>query len=220
MIDRNNQKFDKDRRASEYEERVVEISRVSRVVKGGRRIRFRILVVIGDQKGKIGYGMAKATEIAVGVKKAVAQAKKHMITVPIINDTIPYQVMHNLGSAKVFLKPASQGTSIVAGGVIRVVADLAGIKNLLSKVIGTSNKINNVKAVFEALSSFDQKKVEIMKKRFEAGQKAENPIAEKVEKTKEEVVAEKEVKEEAVKKVQPKVDKKIKATKLKEEKVG
>jgi small subunit ribosomal protein S5 len=220
VIDRNNQKFDKDRRASEYEERVVEISRVSRVVKGGRRIRFRILVVIGDQKGKIGYGMAKATEIAVGVKKAVAQAKKHMITVPIINDTIPYQVMHNLGSAKVFLKPASQGTSIVAGGVIRVVADLAGIKNLLSKVIGTSNKINNVKAVFEALSSFDQKKVEIMKKRFEAGQKAENPIAEKVEKTKEEVVAEKEVKEEAVKKVQPKVDKKIKATKLKEEKVG
>ena len=217
MADRNNQKFDKDRRSSEFEERVVEISRVSRVVKGGRRIRFRILVVIGDQKGKIGYGMAKATEIATGVKKAVTQAKKHMITVPVINDTIPYQVMQHSGSAKIFLKPASQGTSIVAGGVIRVVAELAGIKNLLSKVIGTSNKVNNVKAVFDALSSFDPKKVEVMEKRFADSQKpskdnkvedVEAVVAkEAVEIAKELDVVAPEIKEEKAKKPRAKSDK-------------
>ncbi|MFA5157782.1 MAG: 30S ribosomal protein S5 [Patescibacteria group bacterium] len=173
-------KFDKERQPSEFDERVVEISRVSRVVKGGRRIRFRILVVIGDRKGKIGYGIAKATEIAVGVKKAVSQAKKHMIAVPVINDTIPYPINYELGSAKIFLGPASQGTSIVAGGVVRTVAELAGVKNMLSKVIGTSNKINNVKAMFGAFSSFEQEKIEIIKKRYAsvAPEKVEIPLPE------------------------------------------
>lgn len=161
------ERSDRDNRTSEYEERVVEISRVSRVVKGGRRIRFRVLVVIGDQKGKIGYGIAKGNEIAVAIKKAVSAAKKRMITVPVVDDTIPYEITQDLGSARVFLKPASQGTSIVAGGVVRVIAELAGIKNLLSKTIGTSNKVNNVKTVFKAFSSFDPAKVEIIKKRFE-----------------------------------------------------
>lgn len=161
-----------DREHSEFEERVVEVSRVSRVVKGGRRIRFRILIIIGDRKGRVGYGVAKANEIAVGVKKAVAQAKKHLITVPIINDTIPYQIRKDYGSAKIFIKPASVGTSIVAGGVIRVVAELAGIKNMLSKVIGTSNKINNVKAFFAALSSFDP----VMVEKVRARDKAQKPI--------------------------------------------
>lgn len=159
-------KFDKERQPSEFDERVVEISRVSRVVKGGRRIRFRILVVIGDRKGKIGYGIAKATEIAIGVKKAVSAAKKHMIAVPVINDTIPYPINYELGSAKIFLGPASQGTSIVAGGVVRTVAELAGVKNMLSKVIGTSSKINNVKAMFGAFASFEAEKIEIIKKRY------------------------------------------------------
>jgi len=159
--------------ASEFEERVVEISRVSRVVKGGRRIRFRVLIVIGDKKGKIGYGIAKGNEIAVAVKKAVTSAKKKMINVPVVNDTIPYEVNQTLGSARVFLKPAAQGTSVVAGGVVRVIAELAGIKNLLSKTIGTSNKVNNVKTVFLALSSFDPVKVEIVKKRYEKNNKVE-----------------------------------------------
>jgi len=159
-------KFERDKKRSEFEERVIEISRVSRVVKGGRRIRFRILVVIGDQKGRVGYGVAKANEIAVGVKKAVNHAQKHLISVPIVNDTIPYQVTQEHGSAKIMLKPASLGTSIVAGGVVRVVAELAGIKNLVAKVIGTANKINNVKAIFVALSSFDPEKVERIKKRI------------------------------------------------------
>lgn len=159
-------RFEKERQPSEFDERVVEISRVSRVVKGGRRIRFRILVVIGDRKGKIGYGMAKATEISVGVKKAVTQAKKHMVQIPVVNDTIPYPINFELGSAKIFLGPASQGTSIVAGGVVRTVAELAGVKNLLSKVIGTSNKVNNVKAMFGALTSFEADKVAIIRKRY------------------------------------------------------
>jgi len=163
--------------ASEFEERVVEISRVSRVVKGGRRIRFRVLIVIGDKKGKIGYGIAKGNEIAVAVKKAVASAKKKMIIVPVVNDTIPYEVNQTLGSARVFLKPAAQGTSVVAGGVVRVIAELAGIKNLLSKTIGTSNKVNNVKTVFLALSNFDPDKVEIVKKRYEKHAPVVAPVA-------------------------------------------
>jgi len=166
-------KFTKEK--SEFEERVVEIARVSRVVKGGRRIRFRILVVIGDQKGRVGYGIAKATEIATGVKKAVSLAKKHLITVPIIADTIPYQVTQEFGSARILLKPAPIGTSIVAGGVVRIIAELVGIKNLVSKVLGTANKINNVKAVFAALSSFDPERVEQAKKQME---KLKNPKSE------------------------------------------
>lgn len=163
----------RDREKSEFEERVVEVSRVSRVVKGGRRIRFRILVVIGDRKGRVGYGTAKANEIAIGVKKAVAQAKKHLIVVPIVDDTIPYEISKDFGSAKIFIKPARQGTSIVAGGVIRVVAELAGIKNMLSKVIGTANKANNVKAIFAAFASFDPAMVEKVRARV----KAKNPLA-------------------------------------------
>lgn len=168
---------DRNDQGSEFEERVVEISRVSRVVKGGRRIRFRVLIVIGDKKGKIGYGIAKGNEIAVAVKKAVSFARKKMINVPVINDTIPYEVTQTLGSARVFLKPAAQGTSVVAGGVVRVIAELAGIKNLLSKTIGTSNKVNNVKTVFLALSSFDPAKVEIVKKRYEKNAPVVAPIA-------------------------------------------
>jgi len=152
-------------RKSEFEERVIEISRVSRVVKGGRRIRFRIIVVIGDRNGRVGYGIAKANEISVGVKKAVSKAKKQLISVPIIAGTIPYGINLEYGSAKIMLKPAAEGTSIVAGGVIRIVCELAGIKNLLSKILGTANKINNVKALFAAFSSFDQEKVQMIKNR-------------------------------------------------------
>jgi len=172
----NREKFGKEKRSTEFEERVIEISRVSRVVKGGRRIRFRILVIIGDQKSRVGYGISKANEISVGVKKAVTQAKKKLITVPIVNETIPYEITQEYGSAKVFLKPASQGTSIVAGGVIRVIAELAGIKNMLSKILGTANKINNTKAVFKAFQSFDPEKVDKMRKRFEKKNQPETEI--------------------------------------------
>lgn len=154
--------FDK-REPKEFEERVIEIARVSRVVKGGRRIRFRALVVVGDKKGRIGMGVAKANEVAVAVKKAVTLAKKNLVTVSIINGTIPHEVNIKHGGAKVMLKPATSGTSVVAGGSIRIVAELAGITDLLAKSLGSSNKINNVTAAIKALCSFNPEIVEKIK---------------------------------------------------------
>lgn len=142
------------REPKEYDERVIEISRVSRVVKGGRRIRFRALVVIGNHNGKVGMGIAKANEVSEAVKKATTYAKKHVVTVPLINGTIPHEITTKFGGARILLRPAAEGTSIVAGGSIRSVAELAGISDLLSKSLGSSNKINAVTATIKALSSF------------------------------------------------------------------
>lgn len=139
---------------SEFEERVIEISRVARTVAGGRRIRFRALVVIGNKKGKVGMGVAKANDVSEAVKKAVAQAKKHLFIVPLVHGTIPYEMTYKFGSARVMLKPAAPGTSIVAGGSVRAVAELAGITDLLGKRLGSANKINNIVATLKALSSF------------------------------------------------------------------
>lgn len=152
------------REPREFDERVVEVQRVSRVVKGGRRIRFRALVVIGDRKGRVAMGVAKASEVTEAVRKSVAQAKKHLITVPIINGTIPHEVFVKFGSAKVMLKPATPGTTIVAGGSVRIVSELAGITDLLSKIMGSSNKINNVTATLLALSSFKPEVVASIRK--------------------------------------------------------
>lgn len=138
----------------EFDERVLQVDRVTRVVKGGRRMRFRALVVIGDRKGRIGFGVAKANEVAGAVKKAATLAKKHLVKVPVVKGTIPHEVRASYSGADIFLKPASQGTSIVAGGVVRTIAELAGIENLLSKMLGSSNKMNNVRAMFAALASF------------------------------------------------------------------
>ncbi len=138
---------------SEFEERLVELSRVSRTVKGGKRMRFRALVVIGNRNGKVGMGMGKAGDVQQAIRKAGQAAKKKLITVPIVNETIPHEVTMRLGSAQVYLKPAAPGTSIIAGGPIRAVIELAGIKNILSKMIGSNNKTNNVRATIQALST-------------------------------------------------------------------
>lgn len=135
-----------------FEERVVAVDRVSRTVAGGRRIRFRTLVVIGNRSGRVGVGIAKGNEVATAAAKATKKARKNLITVPIHNDTIPHQTSYRYGSAHVILKPAPEGTSVIAGGPVRVVAELAGIRNLTSKILGaTSNKVNNVMATYEAL---------------------------------------------------------------------
>jgi small subunit ribosomal protein S5 len=144
----------------EFEDRVVEVQRISRVVKGGRRIRFRALVVIGDRKGRVGMGVSKANEVADAVKKASKKAKRDLINVPICNGTIPHEIYIKRGSAKLILKPATPGTSVVAGGAIRPVLELAGITDVLSKILGTRNKINNVSATIYALSSFKPEVVE------------------------------------------------------------
>ncbi|MDO8444475.1 MAG: 30S ribosomal protein S5 [bacterium] len=156
--------FGSRREPSEFEERVIEVRRVARTVKGGRRIRFRVLVVIGNKKGKVGMGIAKANDVAEAVKKAVAQAKKNMIIVPIIDGTIPYDVISKHGGAVVMLKPAASGTSIVAGGAVRAIAELAGITDLLSKMMGSSSKVNNITATLKAFTSFNPEYTERVQK--------------------------------------------------------
>lgn len=149
---------------SEFIEKVIEISRISRTVKGGRRIRFRALVVIGDMKNRVGIGIAKAQEVVGAISKALAEAKKNVITIKTINETIPHDIRYKFGSAVIYLKPAPKGTSIVAGGSLRAVLELAGIKNVVGKILGSNNKINNVYATYNALQSFQPVKKSIEKK--------------------------------------------------------
>lgn len=135
-----------------YEERVVDIRRVTKVVKGGRRFRFAALVIIGDQKGNVGFGTGKAQEVPDAIKKAVESAKTNMINVPIVNTTIPHTVTGKYGAGSVLLKPAAEGTGVIAGGSVRAVLELAGINNILSKNLGSNTPINMVRATFEGLS--------------------------------------------------------------------
>ncbi|MDO8507736.1 MAG: 30S ribosomal protein S5 [bacterium] len=146
-----------EREPKEFDERVVQIDRVTRVVKGGRRLRFRATVVIGDKKGRVGVGVDKGSAVVLAITKAVAKAKKNMVTINLHDTTIPHEVENVYCGARVFLKPARPGTGVIAGGAVRAVVEVAGIKDILSKMIGSSNKINNVYATFEALKSLSQR---------------------------------------------------------------
>ncbi len=142
----------REKEKSEYDQKVLDVARVTRVVAGGRRFRFRTTVAIGNRNGKIGIGIAKSTDVSAAVEKAVASAKKNLIIVPIKDRTIPHEVYAKFSSAQVLLKPAKQGKGLVAGGVTRVICDLVGIENISAKVIGrTTNKLNNAIATVEAL---------------------------------------------------------------------
>jgi small subunit ribosomal protein S5 len=138
------------------EEKVVQINRITRVVAGGRRIRFRAVVVVGDKAGRVGVGVSKGLEVVTAIQKASQKARKSMIEVQLRDNTIPHEVMMKHDGAKVFLKPASKGTGLIAGGPVRAVVEAAGIQDILSKMIGSSNKVNNVYATFEALKSLKQ----------------------------------------------------------------
>lgn len=136
---------------ADYEEKNLEIARVTRVTKGGKRMRFRALTVIGNRNGRVGFGLAKAVDVAGATSKAITQARKSLLTVPLVNETIPHAVTAKFGAAVVLLKPAPKGAGIKAGGAVRSVLELAGIPNVVSKILGSSNKVNNVKATFAAL---------------------------------------------------------------------
>ena len=143
------------REKSEYDQKVLDLRRTARVVAGGRRFSFRATVIVGNRMGKVGMGLGKGPDVASAVEKGVFQAKKNIIMVPLTdNKTIPYEVMAKYKAAKIILKPARQGRGLIAGGPIRVIADLAGIKNLTAKILGrTVNKVNNAAATIQALRS-------------------------------------------------------------------
>lgn len=139
----------------QFDERVVHIDRVARVVKGGRRFRFRALVVVGDHKGKIGIGIAKGADVTTAVTKAVETAKKHFVNVHIIDGTIPHESEVKVGGARILIKPAVPGTGLIAGGVVRTVLEVAGVNNILSKSLGSTNKINTAYATLAALQAVE-----------------------------------------------------------------
>lgn len=144
-------KFYKDRPSDGFEEKIVQVNRVSKKTKGGNKIGFSVLTVVGNKKGKVGVGLGKGPEISAAIKKGVLLGKKHLIEVPIINGTIPFESKIKLGAAKVMLKPAPRGSGVIAGGAVRSVVSACGIENISSKVLGTKNQASNVYATIEAL---------------------------------------------------------------------
>lgn len=159
MMDKKSRKPNNrgERPVREFDQKVVEVKRVTRVTGGGKRMRFRALVVIGDHKGKVGIGLRKGNDVAEAVNKAVNQAKKNMITLPLINETIPHEIKLKFNSSKIIMLPARPGTGVIAGGAVRSVLDMAGVKNVISKMLGSNNKVNNVRATYEAFKSMRSK---------------------------------------------------------------
>lgn len=138
----------------EFEQKIVDLARVTRVMAGGKRMKFRATMVIGDKKGRVGIGIAKGADVSQAIQKSVAKAKKNLIEVPIVNGTVPHQISIKQNSARLLIRPAKKGNGIKAGGVMRTVLELAGIRDVVAKILGTNNKVNNAKATVKALNSF------------------------------------------------------------------
>ncbi|MBT4723065.1 30S ribosomal protein S5 [Candidatus Falkowbacteria bacterium] len=190
---RSRRKFVK-REAPEFDQKIIDLARVTRVMAGGKRMRFRATVAIGNKKGKMGIGVAKGKDVAIAVNKAANRAKKNTVLVPIMNETIPHVVRIKFKAAKLLLKPAPKGTAVKAGGAVRVMLELAGVPNVVAKILGTNNKMNNVKALMLAVSQLRTEP--LRKEKVAKEKKAPKEVTEKKE------VAKKKTEE----KVEPKKD--------------
>lgn len=167
---------------SEYEQKVIDIARVTRVVKGGKRFSFRTTMVIGNKKGRVGVGIAKGADMKISTEKSYASAKKNLVDIAIKGNTIPYPISYKLGGAKILLKPASKGTGIVAGGAVRTVMSLVGVSDVSGKMLGSSSKISNARATIEALKLFSIKNVKQLQ--FEETRNRQNKASENTAKAK------------------------------------
>lgn len=145
-----------ERGKDDMEQRILEVARVTRVMAGGKRMNFRACVALGDKKGSVGIGLGKGADVTMAVNKAVNRARKNMVTVPMVNETIPHEIFHKMGAAKLMFKPAKKGRGVISGGVVRVILELAGVKNITSKALGSKNKINNARCTIEALRKLRQ----------------------------------------------------------------
>jgi len=161
IIDNNTQGGERGRRRNtkrepvdrEFDQKIIDLARVTRVMAGGKRMRFRACVAIGDHKGRVAIGLGKGADVSLAISKATAAARKVLITVPIYEDTLPHAILIKYGAAKILLKPAPRGAGIIAGGAVRSVLDLAGVPNVAAKMLGSRNKLNNARATILALKS-------------------------------------------------------------------
>ncbi len=159
-----------DRPKDDMEQRILEVARVTRVMAGGKRMNFRACVAIGDKKGNVGVGLGKGADVTMAVNKAVNRAKKTMVNVPMVNETIPHEVRLKMGAAKQLFKPAKKGRGVIAGGVSRIILELAGVKNVTSKALGSNNKVNNARCTIEALRQLRRSEVKAENKREEVSE--------------------------------------------------
>lgn len=166
----------REEKEDENEQRIIDLARVTRVMAGGKRMRFRACVAVGNKKGKVAIGIAKGADVTMAVSKAATKARKHFINVPIVNDTIPHEIYQKVGAAKILFKPARRGSGIIAGGAVRMVVELSGIKNITAKTMGTGNKINNAKCVIKALESLKRPKIKEKKSVGNVEVKSTNPV--------------------------------------------